>query len=212
MAAIATDTGHAGRTRQVGKASWRIAALVLAAVLGLAALVPMGQSLWILGKAHVAQWLIAAAWQDNLDNPSALRKPWSWADTTPVARLRFVRQQAQMIVLSGDSGRILAFGPGHRVGSALPGQGGNSVISGHRDTHFAVLGQVRDTDAIEVETLDGQWLRYQVEGRQVVDKHEIGVTRDRGRDELTLVTCWPLDALTAGGPLRLVVHARRVTS
>ena len=32
-------------------------------------------------------------------------------------------------------------------------------------------------------------------------------TGDRGLDELTLVTCWPFDAVAPGGPLRYVVVA-----
>jgi sortase A len=114
-----------------------------------------------------------------------------------------------MVVLSGDSGRILAFGPGHRSNSPLPATGGNAVISGHRDTHFAVLRSVVNGDRIWVQTLAGDTVHYEVHDVQVVHKSQVGITGDNGHDELTLVTCWPFDAIDPGGPERFVVSARR---
>ena len=61
------------------------------------------------------------------------------ADMRPLARLRQPRLDVTQVVLDGASGRVLAFGPGHVTGSALPGVNGNIVISGHRDTHFRWL-------------------------------------------------------------------------
>ena len=84
-------------------------------------------------------------------NGQATQRPWSWADTVPVGRLEFVRQRRSMIVLEGDAGRTLAFGPGLRTGSAMPGTPGNSVISAHRDTHFAVLRHVVVGDMVRVD-------------------------------------------------------------
>lgn len=126
------------------------AVLMIAAGLWIA-----GGAGWIHIKAWLAQVLIERAWAGNLEEATPARRPWSWADTTPVARLHFVRQGASMIVLAGESGRVLAFGPGHRPGSALPGQAGNSVVSGHRDTHFAVLEQVTVGDLVQVRGVAG---------------------------------------------------------
>ena len=109
-----------------------------------------------------------------------------------------------MIVLEGDSGRTLAFGPGHRIGTAPPGAAGNSMISGHRDTHFRILEEVSAGQRIELERLDGS---YRVSGVRIVDHRDLGILADRGRDALTLVTCWPFDAMAPGGPLRYVVSA-----
>lgn len=170
----------------------------------------LGAAGWMQAKALLAQALIHRAWSGNLAGGAAVKRPWSWADTTPVARLEFVRQRRSMIVLSGDSGRVLAFGPGHRAGSALPGAGGNSVISAHRDTHFAVLAELGVGDPIELENLEGRTVRYRVDRLDVVDEHDLAVTGQRGIDELTLVTCWPFDTLVPGGPLRYVVSATRL--
>ena len=115
-----------------------------------------------------------------------------------------------MIVLAGDSGRVLAFGPGHRHGSAPPGSSGNSVISAHRDTHFAVLEKVGIGDLVQVENVDGRTSSYRVDSFDIIDEHDLSVTEQRGMDQLTLVTCWPFDALTTGGPQRYVVSASRI--
>ena len=44
---------------------------------------------------------------------------------------------------AGDAGASLAFAPGNARGSALPGERGTAVVSGHRDTHVRFLAQLR---------------------------------------------------------------------
>lgn len=180
--------------------------LVIAA-LAAAGLWQLSAGLALHAKAWLAQTLIEQAWQRNLAEARADTRPWAWADTTAVARITFVEQARSLIVLDGDSGRVLAFGPGRRAGSPLPGSAGNSVVSGHRDTHFRILEQVARGQHIEVERLDGQHRTYRVVATRVVDRRDLRVVADRGIDELTLVTCWPFDAIRPGGPLRYVVSA-----
>ena len=45
----------------------------------------------------------------------------------------------------------MAFGPGHLSASSLPGQPGNSVIAGHRDTHFNFLQYVEVGESLVIE-------------------------------------------------------------
>jgi len=184
---------------------WIGLAVVIALLSGAA--IQLGDSLRIIVKAHVAQALIHHAWQENLVLGEPNIKPWPWADMAPVARMTFVRQQSELFVLDNDAPRTLAFGPGFSPQSTLPGRGGKTVISAHRDTHFSVLKQVAPGDLIEVETIEGRQLLYQVHTRQIVDMHDIWVTEDNGQNELTLVTCWPFDALVPRGPDRLIVSA-----
>ncbi|WP_227977962.1 sortase domain-containing protein [Arenimonas daejeonensis] len=131
-------------------------------------------------------------------------RPWPWADTHPVARIEQARLGISQVVLAGDSGRPLAFGPGWAESSARPGSGaGTIIISGHRDTHFAWLRDLRSGEAVTLETLQGP-RDYVVVHREVVDSrtHRIA-THDEG-GKLLLVTCWPFDATAARGPLRHV--------
>jgi sortase A len=166
---------------------------------------------WIYAKAALAQVLIGRAWQRALSGEAA-GKPWPWADTFPVARLTAPAQDVKLYVLAGASGRTLAFGPGHEDGTPLPGQPGNSVIGGHRDTHLAFLRHLRRGDILRIERPDGVRVDYRVTTLDVLDRRDTWVMRNDGGTRLTLVTCWPFDALRAGGPLRYVVIAEAMAS
>ena len=167
-----------------------------------------GHAAWIEAKARLAQHLVRAAWQRTRAGEHEAR-PWPWADTHPVARLVVPGQRVELFVLAGASGRTLAFGPGHVDGTARPGEAGNAVVSGHRDTHFAFLRRLREGDAILVERPDGVVRRYAVSGARIVDRGQTWVaSHDFDDTRLTLVTCYPFDAIRPGGPLRYVVTAR----
>ena len=164
------------------------------------------QGFYIEAKARLAQYLVLRAWHAARAGASHPR-PWPWADTEPLARLVVPGEDVELIVLAGASGRTLAFGPGHLTGTPLPGEDGNAVLSGHRDTHFSFLARLKPGDELAVERRDGQWRRYVVSGAEVVDQGQVGLLRDTGDTRLTLVTCYPFAALRPGGPLRYVVTA-----
>ena len=167
-----------------------------------------GEAAYIHAKAWVAQRLIASAWDRSLAAGVGV-KPWPWADTYPVARLEAPRQGTELMVLAGASGRTLAFGPGHVDGTPMPGDTGNAVVSGHRDTHFAFLRELRSGDPLLVHSANGRMARYEVSGIEVVRHRDIRVLLDAGDDRLTLVTCYPFDSPVPGGTLRYVVVATR---
>jgi sortase A len=195
-------TGHLPTARQ----RWRRRVIGLAAsLLCLSAAWQLGQAGYIQAKAWLAGALIEDAWSRTLAGEEHAR-PWPWADTWPVARLSAPRLGVARTVLAGANGRTIAFGPGHVFGTPLPGEDGNSVIGAHRDTHFAFLQWLENGDEIEVETGQGSTLRYRVVEREVVDQRDLAVLASPpGVRRLTLVTCYPFDALRAGGPLRYVV-------
>jgi sortase A len=178
---------------------------VIAALVG-AALWHLGAAGYIHAKAWLAQYLIRSAWEQSLATGQVV-KPWPWADTWPIARLRVARLGIDLYVLAGDSGRSLAFGPGHRFGTAQPGALGNAVVSAHRDTHFAFLRDIAAGDAIEIEATDGTRRSYVVESHAVAHKSALRLLAETPHAQLTLVTCWPFDAIEARGPLRFVVTA-----
>ena len=184
----------------------RIAAGVVAAGLAVAGLGQLGGGAWIYAKAALAQVLLEDAWERTRKGEDKVR-PWPWADTWPVARLRVPRLDVSVIVLEGASGRTLAFGPGHHQGTPLPGRPGNSLISAHRDTHFRFLRDLEPGDEIRVEGAAGTSRRYQVTGTAIVDRREARLAADDDRPRLTLVTCYPFDAVVPGGPLRYLVFA-----
>src|SRR5215831_21380500 len=134
----------------------------------------LGGGLYIHAKAILAQILVRDAWARTLAGERQA-KPWPWADTWPVARLAVPERNIDLFVLAGANGRTIAFGPGHVFGSALPGDEGNSVIGGHRDTHLAFLRDTKPGTEIRVQRPDGKWRRYRVEASAVLDAADLWV-------------------------------------
>jgi sortase A len=164
---------------------------------------------WIHAKAVLAQRLIASAWSEGRENGVA-RRPWPWADLRPVARLRVASRGVDLYVLDTASLRALAFGPALVGGSAAPGSSGNTVLVAHRDTHFAFLARLELGDEIELEGARGLRGRYRVSEVAIVDRSDARALGERGMPQLTLVTCYPFDAVMPGTPLRYVVVADRM--
>jgi sortase A len=166
----------------------------------------LSDGLYIQAKAWLAQELIARAWTRTLAGEQRA-KPWPWADTWPVARLVVPRLGVERYVLEGAYGASLAFGPGHASFTPKPGEAGNSMIGGHRDTHLAFLGQLDPGDEILVERADGRAVRYRVAEALVLHRSETWIAHQDGPSRLTLVTCYPLDAWRAGGDQRYAIVA-----
>lgn len=175
--------------------------LFLALSLGL-----FGKGAWILAKAELAQLLLVRAWHERLSGEPE-PKPWPWADTWPVAEIVVPRLGESHIVLAGASGRNMAFGPTHLDGTAALGSSSNAVLSGHRDTHFAFLEHLEPGDELLVSTPERSDLLYRVETIDVVDEWDRWVLEPTEETTLTLVTCYPFDAVVPGGPGRYVVRA-----
>ena len=183
----------------------RVRTLVVVA-LALVGVALFGNGAWLYAKAALGQWLLQRAWTHMRAGGEPVR-PWPWADTHPVARLIVPAADADELVLAGASGRTLAWGPGHLDDSAPLGAPGNAVVSAHRDTHFRFVRTLAEGDEVIVELADGARRHYRVRDRYVVDARAMQLPRATLVPTLTLVTCYPFDALVPGGPLRYVVVA-----
>lgn len=166
----------------------------------------LGQGAWIYTKASLAQYLLRQAWDRTLAGEGRV-KPWPWADTWPVGRLSMPRLGIDLIVLDGDSGRTLAFGPGHSPSSAPFGVIGSSIVSAHRDTHFRFLAKVTVGDVFLVQDSSGTVHRYEVTDMSVVGARRARIRHAEDRASLVLITCYPFETIVPGGPLRYVVVA-----
>ena len=130
------------------------------------------------------------------------------APRAPVAHLVIPRIGLDEIVLEGVDDESLNAGPGHLPGSAYPGENGNSVISAHRDRHFAGLGEVDvgDTVFTEAGTHRTKWV---IISKRVIAADAPALYRTRDAT-LTLTTCWPIRYL-GSAPDRLLLTARPVS-
>ncbi len=113
------------------------------------------RGIWIHAKAALPHVLLTRAWAQSGHGRRATRA-WPWADISPIARLGVPRLHQDLIVLNGDSGQALAFGPDWTPGSARPASPGLSVISGQRDTRFGALQALRPGDLLRVDGTAGQ--------------------------------------------------------
>jgi sortase A len=182
--------------------------ITFAALLALCGLTLIGQAAYIHAKALLAQVLLERAFTATLATGKQT-KPWSWADTWPVARIAVPRLGEQAIVLAGASGQALAFGPGHVEHTPEPGEPGTAIYSAHRDTHFAFLKEMRIGDQIVVTRRDGAHRTFRVTQTSVVRWDASGLDPLAPGRHLVLATCWPFSARTTG-PLRYLVHAELV--
>jgi sortase A len=167
-----------------------------------------GKGIYIYLKAEAAQFLLKKAWDKTLNGEKDV-KPWSWADMHAVAKMIIPGIDEEYIILSNCSGSALAFGPGHLTGSAGPGEKGNCVISAHRDTQFGFLENVKLGDEIILQTSDGTLHKYTITDTMITMQRDVEPLRDTDYPSLTLITCYPFDAIIPGGPLRFIVKAEK---
>jgi sortase A len=178
---------------------WLYAAVSLTAAFF--SMLSLASALWIPAKAELAQWLIERSWQQAQEGNENAR-PWPWADTRAVGVLSVPGLGIRQIILEGNSGRNLAFGP-----VLLDGEMGHDlVISGHRDTHFRFLQDLAAGDRLTVQTKE-RTQDYEVIAAEIVDSRTSELVIEPATSRISLVTCYPFDAPLAGGPLRWVVTA-----
>lgn len=113
-------------------------------------------------------------------------------------------------VVEGTSENDLRRGPGHYLGTALPGQPGNVGIAGHRTTYgapFFRLDELAPGDPVYLTDRTGRTWVYKVSRPPlVVSPGDVAVLDPTPFAQLTLTTCNPRFEATS----RLVVFARLV--
>lgn len=187
---------------------------------------------------HLAQQ-IEQQWQDHPTvTPSQVQGATGAAPVLPAikvavgqpfAKVHIPRLDGDWVVVEGVAQKQLAQGPGHYIGTAMPGEQGNFSVAGHAiSSVFLHLADLRPGDPIVVETQD-YWFVYRVLGDPTTGNYRsdpsgipgqeivlptgvqvISPTPDQAANApatgvyLTLTTCTPATTATH----RLIVHAR----
>jgi len=125
-----------------------------------------------------------------------------------IAALSIPRVQLSAVVLHGSDARTLRRGPGHLEHSALPGEPGNIVIAGHRDSFFWPLRNIERGDDIFLDAPQGRF-HYRVTSVRVVSPRDVRALAPTSEAMLTLITCYPFWVL-GNAPDRFVVRAAAV--
>ena len=185
------DRFFAGRQRHWAMAVFIGGALLLAYV--------AGQYLSMWHEQHV----FAEEWSRQASVPSPVSAPIVVNGESGIARLTIPKLDLHAIVIEGTSYRALKAGPGHLSETPLPGDGGNSVLAGHRDTFFRGLHELVAGDSLLIER-QGRTYRFAVATRKIVEPGDVSVLRPSAEPKLTLITCYPPHVI-GPAPKRLVI-------
>ena len=174
----------------------------------------------LVGEAIVAQRVarhsLATALLARRATVSAVTEqlPYLWHQQpaapagSPIAALSIPRIRLSAVVLHGSDAQTLRRGPGHLEHTAFPGEAGNVVIAGHRDSFFAPLRNIALGDDIFLDTPQGPF-HYRVTSLRVVNARDVSVLTATDHAVLTLVTCYPFWVF-GNAPDRFVVRAAAV--
>ncbi len=100
--------------------------------------------------------------------------------------------EQKLPIIEGTGTDELIKGVGHFTQSVLPGEEDNCVLSGHRDTVFSRLGELKIGDRLIVQTSAGIFT-YEIKRIRIVDKDDKTVIVPTDHAVLTVTTCYPFD-------------------
>jgi sortase A len=191
------------------------ARMVLVWVFGLAGILLSGFCAYKLLDAHFFQARESMRLEEVLrssttSRPAPLERRPPRRTGSLVGRLEIPRIHLSAIVLEGGDDRTLDRGIGRIPMTAEPGEAGNVVLGGHRDTFFRPLRGIRQGDRITVTTTAGRF-RYLVDWTRVVSPEQTELLQPTPGPALTLVTCYPF-RYVGPAPQRFIVRARMVSN
>jgi sortase A len=132
--------------------------------------------------------------------------PRSWTG----GKIEMPRLGISAMVKEGDDDQTLRLAVGHIPGTAVPGEGGNVALAGHRDSFFRPLKDARIGDDIVLTTPEGRF-SYTVDRIEVVSPTQVSVLAPTGRPSVTLVTCYPFHYI-GHAPERFIVRGVRAAA
>lgn len=113
-------------------------------------------------------------------------------------------------IYHGTTEWILNRGVGHMMESARPGENKQVVLSGHRETVFRKLGDLKFQDDMIVSNEAGDFL-YRVKNVRIVDRDDRFVLLPKEKEVLTVTTCYPFQYI-GYAPKRYIVEAELVSA
>jgi sortase A len=113
-------------------------------------------------------------------------------------------------IYQGTGDKELKKGVGHFSQSVLPGEEDNCVISGHRDTAFRGVGNLKIGDSLIVKTSAGTFT-YEVKETRIVHADDKTVIVPTDHAVLTMTTCYPFNFI-GSAPDRYIISADLVKS
>jgi sortase A len=173
----------------------------------------LGYCAFLWGRAQYDQaegnWALEHALPgDPMRVAGPSKRPPDRAEGSLVGRIDIPRLDLSAVVFEGTTDDTLARGVGHLRGSAGPGERGNLVLAGHRDTFFRELRNIREGDEVNIKGPQGEF-EYKVESTTIVNPDQTEVLEPGNGDTLTLITCYPFRYI-GNAPQRFIVRASKV--
>jgi sortase A len=165
----------------------------------------LGYVVYVYASGYAFQKMAPIAFSSRPPKAPAVER--LLAEGRVIGRIQIERLGLSAVVAQGDSPSVLRRAVGHVPGTALPGEDGNIALAGHRDTFFRALRRTREGDVITIATAEGEY-QYEVQFTAVVPPTDMQVLRSSGKEELTLITCYPFFYI-GPAPDRFVVRALR---
>ena len=122
-----------------------------------------------------------------------------------LAILRIPRLKLEVPVYDGTTDAVLDLAAGRIEGTALPGTTGNVGIAAHRDGFFRVLKDLKEGDALELDTPSAAE-QYRVEWIRITTPDDVSVIDPTPGRAVTLVGCYPFYHI-GSAPQRFIVRA-----
>lgn len=119
--------------------------------------------------------------------------------------LQVPKINATLPIVEGTNEEDLEKGVGHYNGTALPGEGEQIVLSGHRDTVFVNFDKLEVGDIFFIELPTGSY-SYEILFTEIVDANDTTVIGSKGEEVLTVTTCYPFGYI-GNAPERFVFYA-----
>lgn len=160
------------------------------------------------GEMYLHQRQLEAAWQSQQDRLRHGGPSPSEVVEHGYTRMSIPSIDFSAVIVEGTGHRALLLGPGHLEGSAVPGGPGNAVVTGHRDTFFRHISELKNGDQILVQR-DGRTYSYEVASRTIVKPTDIASIQPTSDNRLTLVTCYPTYYI-GPAPERLIVVGKMI--
>ena len=127
-------------------------------------------------------------------------------DTPPsLAILRIPRLNLEVPVYDGTTDAVLDLAAGRIEDTALPGTPGNVGIAAHRDGFFRVLKDIKQGDALVLDT-PASTEQYRVEWIRITTPDDVSVIDPTPGRAVTLVGCYPF-YYVGSAPQRFIVRA-----
>ncbi|MEC1717197.1 class D sortase [Schinkia azotoformans] len=126
-----------------------------------------------------------------------------------VGILEIPKLNAELPIVEGTSDNDLEKGVGHYKGTAYPTEGDQIVLSGHRDTVFRRMGELKIGDIFIVKLPYGSF-EYKIESTKIVDADDRTIIKSTApNEELVVTTCYPF-TFVGTAPDRYILTAKPI--